>query len=117
MPDHGGKTEDPTQRRLEKARKDGQFPQAKEFVGALQFMVFLTLLGASGAEWMATLGQTTRSLFALAFSGELSIQILTSVAWAVSRRLILPLAVAGAGSGGSFFCSCSSRDGRACLAG
>ena len=36
MTRHGGpqrKTEEPTQRRLEKARKDGQFPQAKEFVG------------------------------------------------------------------------------------
>ena len=54
MSDRSGKTEEPTQRRLEKARKEGQFPQAKEFVAALQFLVFLGLLGAGGAEWMAS---------------------------------------------------------------
>ena len=47
------KTEQPTQRRLEKAREEGQFPSAKEFVGALQFMVFLALLGMGGAAWFA----------------------------------------------------------------
>ena len=40
------KTEQPTQRRLLKAREEGQFPSAREFVSALQFMVFLGLLGA-----------------------------------------------------------------------
>ena len=34
MADRSGKTEEPTQRRLEKARKEGQFAQAKEFVAA-----------------------------------------------------------------------------------
>lgn len=95
MPDRSGKTEDPTQRRIEKSRKDGQFAQAKEFVAALQFLVFLGLLGAGGAGWLASLRQTTRAIFALAFAGELGVQDLTSIAWAVSRRLILPLALAG----------------------
>ena len=49
--DKSGKTEEPTQRRLDKARKEGQFPSTKEFVGALQFMAFLGLLGAGGADW------------------------------------------------------------------
>jgi flagellar biosynthetic protein FlhB len=95
MPDRSGKTEEPTQRRLEKARKDGQFPQAKEFVAALQFLVFLGLLGAGGAGWMASLRQTTRAIFALAFRGELGLADLNALAWSVSRRLILPLAAAG----------------------
>ena len=62
MPDRSGKTEQPTQRRLQKARKDGQFPAAKEFVGALQFLVFLGLLSAGGAAWFAGLQQTARSV-------------------------------------------------------
>ena len=33
------KPKQPTQRRLEKAREEGQFPAAKEFVAALQFLV------------------------------------------------------------------------------
>ncbi len=97
MSDRSGKTEQPTQRRLEKARKDGQFPQAKEFVAALQFLVFLGLLGAGGAGWMASLRQTTRAIFSLAFAGELGVADLNALAWSVSRRLILPLAAAGMG--------------------
>jgi len=97
MPDHSGKTEEPTHRRLEKARKEGQFAQAKEFVGALQFLVFLVLLGAGGAGWLASLRQTTRAIFTMAFDGQLGVADLTSLAWAVSRRLFLPMAVAGMG--------------------
>ena len=95
MADRGGKTEEPTQRRLEKARKEGQFAQAREFVAALQFLVFLGLLAAGGPAWLASMRQTTRALFTLAFAGELGPADLTAVAWAVSRRLILPLALAG----------------------
>lgn len=95
MPDKSGKTEDPTQRRLEKARKEGQFPQAKEFIAALQFVAFLSLLGAGGAEWFAGFRQTARAIFALAFAGELHPADLTSLAWAICRRHILPLAAIG----------------------
>src|SRR4051794_37963409 len=95
MSEHGGKTEDPTQKRLEKARKDGQFPQAKEFVAALQFLVLLCLLGAGGAEWLAGFRQTMRSIFTLAFAAEIGPTDLVHLAWAVARRQIAPLVVAG----------------------
>ena len=95
MSDRSGKTEDPTQRRLDKARTDGQFPQAKEFVAALQFLVLLGLMGSGGAAWLAGFRQTTRAIFKLAFAGELRPGDLTHLAWAVSRRQIAPLAVAG----------------------
>src|SRR4051812_27154167 len=95
MPDRSGKTEEPTQRRLEKARKEGQFAQAREFVGALQFLIFLGLLGAGGPAWLASFRQTARALFTLAFAGELGVADLTAVAWAVARRLLLPLVLAG----------------------
>src|SRR3954453_12820801 len=95
MSDRSGKTEEPTHRRLEKARKEGQFAQAKEFVAALQFLLFLGLLGAGGPAWLASLRQTTRAIFSLAFAGELGVADLTAVAWTVSRRLILPLILAG----------------------
>src|ERR1035438_3955451 len=58
MADRSSKTDQPTQRRLEKAREEGQFPSAREFVGALQFMVFLGLLGVGGAHWWAQLPAT-----------------------------------------------------------
>jgi flagellar biosynthetic protein FlhB len=95
MSNRSGKTEEPTHRRLEKARKEGQFAQAKEFIAALQFLIFLGLLGAGGASWIVSLRQTTRAIFTLAFSADFGATALTNLAWTVSRRLILPLIVGG----------------------
>ena len=89
------KTEQPTQRRVEKAREEGQYPSAREFVGALQFMVFLSLLGAGGAAWFARFRATTRSLFELAFAPELHSQDLTHIAWQLAWNNFLPLALGG----------------------
>ena len=95
MADRSGKTEQPTQRRVDKARKDGQFPAAKELVSALQFMVFLALLGAGGARWFAQFRATTRSLFALAFAREIGVRDLQHVAWQLCWQNFLPLALCG----------------------
>jgi len=95
MADKSGKTEQPTQRKLDKSRKEGQFASAKEFVSALQFFVFLGLLTAGGAHWFAGFRQTTRSLFRLAFRPELTPQDLIHVAWQVTQQHIFPLALAG----------------------
>jgi flagellar biosynthesis protein FlhB len=89
------KTEQPTQRRVQKAREEGQFPAAREFVSALQFMVFLALLGAYGASWFTEFRHTTRSLFQLAFAPELSTQDLTHVAWQLAWKHFFPLALGG----------------------
>src|SRR4051794_6242047 len=96
MADKSGKTEQPTQQRLKKAREQGQFPAAKEFVSALQFMVFLSLLGTGGAAWFGQFRQTTRSILALAFAPELRKDDLLHLAWQVSWQNIMPLAIAGA---------------------
>ncbi len=95
MADRSGKTEEPTQRRLEKARKEGQYASAKEFVSALQFMVFLALLGAGGAHWFNGLCRSTRNLFSLAFAGDLPAERLTHLAWQIFWRQFLPLAAGG----------------------
>lgn len=95
MSDSGGKTEKPTQRRLEKSRKEGQYVSAKEFVSALQFLVFLALLSAGGAQWFAGFRRTTRSLLTLAFRPEITPQDLIHVAWQVSQQHIFPLVLAG----------------------
>jgi len=93
--DRSGKTEEPTQRRLEKARKEGQFPSAKELIGALQFMAFLALLGAGGAHWFAQFRLTTRSLFTAAFAPEFGAAELTHAAWQLFWQHFFPLVLAG----------------------
>jgi flagellar biosynthetic protein FlhB len=95
MADKSGQTEQPTQRRLDKARKDGRFLSAKEFVSALQFMVFLFLLSVGGVGWFAGLQQTTRSLFALAFAAELRVEDVTHLAWQLFWRQFFPLILGG----------------------
>lgn len=95
MADKGSKTEQPTQRRLEKARKEGQFASAREFVSALQFLVFLGLLSAGGARWFAAFRTTARSLLRLAFRPELTPADLIHVAWQIVRIHVLPLVLAG----------------------
>jgi len=95
MADKSGQTEKPTQRRLEKARKEGQYPSAREFVAALQFMVFLGLLGAGGARWFAQFRQTARWLFTLAFTGDLRAEELSHIAWQIFWKHFLPLAMGG----------------------
>jgi flagellar biosynthesis protein FlhB len=95
MPDRSTQTEEPTQRRLEKARQEGQFAQAKEFVSALQFLAVLGLLSTGGAAWTAGLRQTTRALFQRAFAGDLGVADLTALTWSICRSLLLPLAAAG----------------------
>ena len=48
MPDQGQRTEKPTKRKLDKARREGQFPSSREFLAALQFLTFTAWLGSGG---------------------------------------------------------------------
>jgi flagellar biosynthesis protein FlhB len=70
MPDNGSgqKTEKPTPKRLEKARKEGQFPAARQFVSAMQFVAFVAVLDAWGGQWFAELRLLMRGTLAAAFS-------------------------------------------------
>jgi flagellar biosynthesis protein FlhB len=43
MADHGQKTEKPTQQRLQKARREGQFPISRDFISSLQYLSFVVL--------------------------------------------------------------------------
>src|SRR5947209_14085838 len=95
MADRFGKTEPPSQRRLEKARREGQFLSANEFVAALQFLTLLALLGAGGAGWLAGFCATTRNLLARAFARDLSTGDLSAIAWQLFWRHMLPLGLAG----------------------
>ncbi|SPE39826.1 Type III secretion exporter [Candidatus Sulfopaludibacter sp. SbA3] len=95
MPDHSSKTEQATPKRLEKAREEGQFPAAREMVSALQFMVFLGLLSAGGAKWFTGFRAVMRALLSRAFSGEVSVQDLTHIAWQLFGQAFLPLVLGG----------------------
>ncbi|HLK68725.1 MAG TPA: EscU/YscU/HrcU family type III secretion system export apparatus switch protein [Bryobacteraceae bacterium] len=95
MADKSGKTEEPTQHRLQKSRKEGQYASAKDFVAGLQFLVFLGIVAVGGSRWFAQLRSTIRWLLSQAFTGELHPEDLSQVAWKVCWQLALPLALGG----------------------
>jgi flagellar biosynthesis protein FlhB len=95
MADRAQRTEPPTQRRLEKARQEGQFPAAREFVSALQFALFVALLGLGGGHWFAAFNESARDLFWRPQATGLTAAAVTRAAWQLSARHLLPLALAG----------------------
>jgi len=68
VPDQGQRTEEPTAKRLDTARKEGQFPTAREFVSAMQFLAFVAVLEGWGGQWFRELRQATRQVLAAAFA-------------------------------------------------
>ncbi|MBL8176351.1 MAG: EscU/YscU/HrcU family type III secretion system export apparatus switch protein [Bryobacterales bacterium] len=67
------RTEQPTPRRLEKARKDGQFPVSREFVSGLVFLAVVWLAGNQAAEVAAGARRMAREMLVLAFRSELTV--------------------------------------------
>ena len=100
MSDSGQRTEKPTQQRLERARREGQFPSSKEFVSAVQFLVFLTLLVSSGGVWFLRVLSVTRQLLTRAFStyltADLTAQSLVSLVHEFFLPILTPLLFGGA---------------------
>jgi flagellar biosynthesis protein FlhB len=54
------KTEKPTPRRLEKARKEGQFPVSPEFLSSCYFAACMALLLSFTQNWTLALVETMR---------------------------------------------------------
>jgi flagellar biosynthetic protein FlhB len=82
----GERTEKPTQRRLDRARKEGNFPTSREFVNAAHFATVVALVSMFSADFFARLLILTRRLITFAFTGSLSAQQVVALA----RNLIAP---------------------------
>jgi flagellar biosynthetic protein FlhB len=72
MADQGQKTEKPTKRKLDKARREGQFPASREFLAALQFLTFVVLLAAGVGGFLDRAREMARYFLAAAFHIELT---------------------------------------------
>src|SRR5437667_4323160 len=95
MPNSSQKTEKPTPRRLEKARQDGEFPAAREFVSALQFITFISLAAAYFPGWIAQVQGAMTTGIRHAFSPSLTAGDLMSLLTALSLAMLQPLAALG----------------------
>lgn len=90
------KTEKPTKKRLDKAREEGQYPSARQFIGGVQFLTFVYLIDKYGHDWLESAAMATRVLLQRAFTPELSAQDLTRLCLDLAYRCFLPLLEAGA---------------------
>ena len=95
MPD-SEHTEKPTQRRLDRARREGNFPASREFISSVQFLGFVTVVTWFGGAFLVRLAHVMRELFARAFTLHLTPQVVVTLMRDVMLPLFLPLIVAGA---------------------
>jgi flagellar biosynthetic protein FlhB len=95
MPDQ--KTEQPTQRRLDKARKEGRFPISREFVSACQFIVFVCLIQVYGGEWFRSSRTNLRAALAAGFRPDLTLTSVVNLFWTLAKANLIPLLMAGLG--------------------
>jgi len=96
MADKGQATEQPTQRRVDKARKDGRFPVSREMLAAAQFLTFAILASSCGAAWYAGLRNSLRWLIGRAFTAELTPAEVMHILRVVLLNYLTPLAALGA---------------------
>jgi len=94
MSDRSQKTEQATARRLERARREGQFPTAKQFIAAIQFLAFTAMVTAWGGTWLEQIRLTMQFLIRRAFGGDLEITDLLHISGDLLFRVGLPLATA-----------------------
>src|ERR1041384_4358237 len=96
MADKDQKTEQPTQRRLQKAREEGNFVSARLFVGALQFAAFVFALRSWGGSCVDAIHQNLSELLQHALGPQLDSSFLVRLSTDLIRRTFLPLALGGA---------------------
>jgi len=95
MADKSQKTEQPTQKRIEKARKDGDFVTSREFTGALQFLAAVVILGSYGPGWFHDLQTLCRRFILSAFKRDIGIAEISQLGWMAASNVFLPLCIGG----------------------
>jgi flagellar biosynthetic protein FlhB len=94
MTHSGERTEKATPRRLLKARREGQFASSRDFIGGLQFAVFVLVLSGTGEKLFQTLRSSTRVVFQEAFRADLNAVTLIEIVHEVFAQTLFPLAAA-----------------------
>jgi flagellar biosynthetic protein FlhB len=72
MADQGQRSEKPSKRKLEKSRREGQFPASRELLASLQFLTFVILLNAGARGFLERVREAARYFLTAAFRLELT---------------------------------------------
>jgi flagellar biosynthetic protein FlhB len=95
MADKDQKTEQPTLRRMHKAREEGNFPSARIFVGAIQFLAFVAMLRSWGGTWITATHDSMSQLLHHALAPSLDPAFILNLSVELIKRTFMPLAVLG----------------------
>jgi len=87
------KTEQPTGKRVEKARTEGQYATSRDLVAAANFLVFIGVVGAWFPNWLAGMKQMLRQSLEGAFHGDLTVTTLPHIASDLLNRAFVPLSM------------------------
>ncbi|MBI3471986.1 MAG: EscU/YscU/HrcU family type III secretion system export apparatus switch protein [Candidatus Solibacter usitatus] len=88
-------TEPATPRRLEKARREGQYLTSRELVASLQFLTFVLMLSVWGADWFGEVQRVARFVLERAFQASFGPDQAIQFAGVLFTRVLLPLGMAG----------------------
>lgn len=95
MAERDQKTEQPTQRRMKKAREEGNFPSARVFVNALQFLAFVAMVGSWGPLWVSAVHRNLELLLNHASTARMDPKFIVYLSLDLARQTLLPLAILG----------------------
>jgi flagellar biosynthesis protein FlhB len=90
------RTEKPTQRRLDRARREGNLPTSREFISSVHFLGFVVLAVALGGAWLTRTARLMRTLLAAAFTTSLTVDGVTALAREFLAPALTPLLLGGA---------------------
>ncbi len=96
MADSGQKTEQPSQRRLDKSRDEGQFPTSREFVASVQFAAFVFLLASRAPDWFEASRRWMRHLLVAAFRADFTYATTERLLHTLAAEIALPMLSIGA---------------------
>jgi len=96
MSESGQQTEKPTQHRIQKARKEGNFPSSREFISAVQFLGFVVIAATFGGTFLARTARAIRYLLSIAFTTEITVSEVVALTRHVMVPTLEPLVFAGA---------------------
>jgi flagellar biosynthesis protein FlhB len=94
--DSHSKTEQPTGKRLQKARTEGQFVSSREMVAATQFVVFIVVAFAWFPGWLSGMKEMLRASLTQAFHANLNVGTFPEIVFMPVKRAFVPLSVIGA---------------------
>jgi flagellar biosynthesis protein FlhB len=95
MAERDQKTEQATQRRVQKAREEGNFASAKVFVSALQFLAFVAMLKSWGTGCVTAIHESMAVLLQHSLQPRLDPPFLLALSLQLVKKTMLPLAILG----------------------